>query len=79
MMWDAGLPGSIPVHDIAIQKRENEIVLGTHGRSVYMAKLDDVQVLQKDKDWLRKKKLLKEPGRKKNKDDDNTGLMKEKD
>jgi photosystem II stability/assembly factor-like uncharacterized protein len=43
MMWNGGLPKSVPVHDIAIQKRENEIVLGTHGRSLYIAKLDDVQ------------------------------------
>ncbi len=43
MMWNAGLPKSVPVHDIAIQTRDNEIVLGTHGRSVYIAKLDEVQ------------------------------------
>jgi photosystem II stability/assembly factor-like uncharacterized protein len=43
MMWNGGLPKSVPVHDIAIQVRENEIVLGTHGRSIYIAKLDEVQ------------------------------------
>ena len=43
MMWNKGLPKSVPVHDIAIQQRENEIVLGTHGRSLYIAKLDEVQ------------------------------------
>lgn len=43
MMWNAGLPKSIPIHDIAIQERENEIVLGTHGRSIYIAKLDEIQ------------------------------------
>ncbi|MFN2457107.1 MAG: WD40/YVTN/BNR-like repeat-containing protein [Chitinophagaceae bacterium] len=43
MMWNGGLPKSVPVHDIAIQPRENEIVLGTHGRSIYIAKLDEVQ------------------------------------
>jgi photosystem II stability/assembly factor-like uncharacterized protein len=43
MMWNKGLPKSIPVHDIAIQPRENEIILGTHGRSIFIAKLDDVQ------------------------------------
>jgi photosystem II stability/assembly factor-like uncharacterized protein len=42
-----GLPFSVPVHDIAIQDRENEIVLGTHGRSLYVAKLDLVQALLK--------------------------------
>ncbi|MFL5773718.1 MAG: hypothetical protein ACJ75F_11205, partial [Flavisolibacter sp.] len=60
MMWNGGLPKSIPVHDIAIQERENEIVLGTHGRSIYIAKLDDVQGLQKDPDWLKKKPVVKE-------------------
>jgi photosystem II stability/assembly factor-like uncharacterized protein len=43
MMWNKGLPKSVPVHDIAIHARENEIVLGTHGRSIYIAKLDEVQ------------------------------------
>ncbi|HYE55390.1 MAG TPA: hypothetical protein VD996_11115, partial [Chitinophagaceae bacterium] len=47
MMWNKGLPRSIPVHDIAIQQRDNEIVLGTHGRSLYVAKLDAVQSLMK--------------------------------
>jgi photosystem II stability/assembly factor-like uncharacterized protein len=55
MMWNGGLPKAVPVHDIAIQERENEIVLGTHGRSLYIAKLEDVQGLQADKDWLKKK------------------------
>lgn len=43
MMWSGGLPKSVPVHDIAFQERENEIILGTHGRSIYIAKLDEVQ------------------------------------
>ncbi len=55
MMWNAGLPKSVPVHDIAIQERDNEIVLGTHGRSLYVAKLIDVQMLRKDPDWMKKK------------------------
>ncbi|MFN8251553.1 MAG: hypothetical protein U0V75_06685 [Ferruginibacter sp.] len=33
----------VPVHDIAIQQRDNEIILGTHGRSIFIAKLDAVQ------------------------------------
>ncbi len=37
---------AVPVHDIAIQVRDNEIVLGTHGRSVYVAKLDEVQKMK---------------------------------
>jgi photosystem II stability/assembly factor-like uncharacterized protein len=43
MMWNAGLPKSVPVHDIAIHQRDNEIVLGTHGRSLYVASLENVQ------------------------------------
>ncbi|HEX6847836.1 MAG TPA: hypothetical protein VF144_12710, partial [Chitinophagaceae bacterium] len=43
MMWNKGLPKSVPIHDIAIHQRENEIILGTHGRSIYIAKLDEVQ------------------------------------
>lgn len=43
IMWNKGLPYSIPVHDIAIQSRDNEIVLGTHGRSLYVASLSEIQ------------------------------------
>jgi Sortilin, neurotensin receptor 3, len=32
----------VPVHDLAIQARENELVVGTHGRSIYITKLDSV-------------------------------------
>lgn len=39
MSWNTGLPKSVPVHDIVIQERELEIVLGTHGRSLYIASL----------------------------------------
>ena len=55
MLWNAGLPKSVPVHDIAIQQRDNEIVLGTHGRSLYVRSLDDVQKIRKDPEWLKKK------------------------
>ena len=37
--WTKGLPKAIPVHDIAIQERVMEIVLGTHGRSLFVASL----------------------------------------
>jgi photosystem II stability/assembly factor-like uncharacterized protein len=43
-VWQGGLP-RVAVHDIAIQERENEIVLGTHGRGIYIAKLDQIQAL----------------------------------
>lgn len=54
MMWTSGLPKSIPVHDIAIHQRENEIVLGTHGRSLFIAKLDSVQLLMKNPGYRQK-------------------------
>ena len=41
-MFGKNLP-RVPVHDIAIQQRDNEIIIGTHGRSIYVAKLDEVQ------------------------------------
>ena len=46
--FTGGLPMGIPVHDLALQERENEIVLGTHGRSLYIGKLDLVQKMAKD-------------------------------
>lgn len=45
MPWRASLP-RVAIHDIAIQERENELVLGTHGRSLYIVKLDKVQKLK---------------------------------
>ena len=55
MIWNGGMPLSVPVHDIAIQSRENEIVLGTHGRSLFVSKLDDIQAQRKDPEWIKKK------------------------
>jgi photosystem II stability/assembly factor-like uncharacterized protein len=72
MMWNAGLPKSVPVHDIAIQVRENEIILGTHGRSLYVTKLDDVQKLKKDPEWM-KKKPKEKPKETKQQDDEDDG------
>lgn len=80
MMWNGGLPKSVPVHDIAIQERENEIVLGTHGRSLYVAKLDDIQKLRKDPDWMKKKPKEKPQERRRaDDDDDQSGAVPEKD
>ncbi len=44
MLWNAGLPKSVPIHDIAIQSRDNEIVLGTHGRGFWI--LDNITPLR---------------------------------
>ena len=70
MMWNGGLPKSVPVHDIAIQARENEIILATHGRSLYISKLDDVQKLKKDPDWMKKKPKEKTAETRRSADDD---------
>jgi photosystem II stability/assembly factor-like uncharacterized protein len=45
MMWNKGMPKSVPVHDLVVHPRDNEIVVGTHGRSIYIAKLEGVQGL----------------------------------
>jgi hypothetical protein len=42
MTFMNGLP-RVAVHDIAIQERDNELVAGTHGRSLYIAKLEPLQ------------------------------------
>jgi len=42
MTLDNSLP-RVPVHDIAIQQRENELLIGTHGRSIYVTKLEAIQ------------------------------------
>ena len=55
MQWNKGLPNSVPIHDIVTQPRENEIVLGTHGRSLYIGKLDEVQKLVLDATFKEKK------------------------
>ncbi len=39
---------SAPVHDIAIQKEASEIVIGTHGRSIYIASLNDIHKIYKE-------------------------------
>ncbi|RLE05421.1 MAG: hypothetical protein DRI99_02120 [Candidatus Aminicenantes bacterium] len=45
----ADLP-TTPVHDIAIQPREREMIIGTHGRSVFVIDLIPVQEYPKIKD-----------------------------
>jgi ligand-binding sensor domain-containing protein len=41
MNMDNNLP-RVPIHDLVIQQRENELVVGTHGRSIYITKLDSI-------------------------------------
>lgn len=49
--WEAfsnGLP-NVAVHDIAIQSEANDLLLGTHGRSIYLAHIDALQTMNIDK------------------------------
>jgi photosystem II stability/assembly factor-like uncharacterized protein len=47
MFFGSNLP-SVPVHDIAIQKFANDIVVATHGRSIYISSLNTIQKMYKD-------------------------------
>ncbi|WP_456425523.1 WD40/YVTN/BNR-like repeat-containing protein [Rhodocaloribacter sp.] len=44
MMMDNGLPYA-PVHDLVVQAREKDLVVGTHGRSIYIANVEHVEAL----------------------------------
>jgi photosystem II stability/assembly factor-like uncharacterized protein len=54
MRWTSGLP-TCPVYDLAIQPRENDLIIATHGRSLYV--LDDITPLREFSDETAKKKL----------------------
>lgn len=41
--WNSGFP-TVPVRDLAVQPRDNDLIIGTHGRSVYI--LDDISFLR---------------------------------
>ncbi len=41
--WTSGFP-TVPVPDLAVHPRENDLVIGTHGRSIYI--LDDISFLR---------------------------------
>ncbi len=42
--FEEGLPNT-PVHDLIVHPRENELVLGTHGRGIYIADVSNIQKL----------------------------------
>lgn len=44
MAFSSGLADA-PVHDLVIHPREKEIILGTHGRSIYIASVKELQQL----------------------------------
>lgn len=49
--WRGSLP-RVAIHDLNIQERESEIILGTHGRSLYRCQLEEIRaypgIRQKD-------------------------------
>jgi photosystem II stability/assembly factor-like uncharacterized protein len=45
MRFAGGLP-AVSVHDLAIHPREHELILGTHGRSIYIASVKELQQLR---------------------------------
>lgn len=54
MKWTSGLP-AVPVRDLAVHPRENDLIIGTHGRSVYI--IDDISFLREISEDLFNKKL----------------------
>ncbi len=54
MRWTSGLP-TVPVRDLVIHPLDNDLVIGTHGRSVYI--LDDVQPLRELNQAIANEKL----------------------
>lgn len=49
-----GFP-TVPVHDLAIQERESDLIVATHGRSLYKIQLEQIQRLN---DSVRSKELV---------------------
>ncbi|HEX9902475.1 MAG TPA: hypothetical protein VGB72_06400 [Acidobacteriota bacterium] len=54
MKWTQGLP-SCPVYDLAVHPRENDLLIATHGRSLYI--IDDISLLRELSEEVTKKKL----------------------
>lgn len=54
MKWTHGLP-TVPVRDLAVHPRENDLIIGTHGRSIYI--IDDISPLREISEEIVKKKL----------------------
>ncbi|MEL6987779.1 MAG: glycosyl hydrolase, partial [Bacteroidota bacterium] len=59
MMMNNGIP-NVPVHDIVIHERDQELLIGTHGRSIYLADIKALQAL--DDELLNKAIYAFEPG-----------------
>ena len=48
-VFSKGIP-KVAIHDLVIQEREKELVVGTHGRSIYKANIDVLQQYNRIKD-----------------------------
>ncbi len=46
----------VPVHDLVIHTRDNELVVGTHGRSIYITSLDEIHKAYNKMNELQKMK-----------------------
>jgi len=44
MRMEGGLP-AVPVHDLVVHPREHDLVVGTHGRSFYVANVNELQAM----------------------------------
>jgi len=44
MLWNNGMPAT-PVHDLEVQAREKDLVVGTHGRSIFIGNVEEIQKL----------------------------------
>ena len=47
MLLNNGLP-AVPVHDVEIHPTANHLLIGTHGRSIYLADITEIQQLNAD-------------------------------
>ena len=54
MKWTHGLP-TVPVRDLVVHPRENDLIIGTHGRSIYI--IDDISPLRQMTEEVARKKL----------------------
>lgn len=54
MKWTQGMP-TAPVRDIAVHPRENDLIVGTHGRSIFI--IDDISPLREISEELTRRKL----------------------
>lgn len=53
MAMTNGIP-NIPVHDLVVHSRDNELVVGTHGRSIYIANIEHLQQFHENDSLLNK-------------------------